>query len=263
MELRQWAISILSADTLDQKLFIPDKLTDKEPGQPYLFKTPIRPPGLGFVKFARKGKLPAFHEHGQADHRAVCLHRFAGHELLAVEIMAFALLAFPEAPASFRKGLANTIIEEMWHVRIYQKRLLEMGTKLGDEPLNGRFWNLTKHLSSPIEYVSVMHLTLEMANLDFAPHYGASFERNGDLESAKLMQRIYEDEISHVSFGYGWLKRLKENKQESDYKTYLKAVDNILTPKRAKGFIYQEEPRKRAHLPDDWIQSLKKNQFSL
>lgn len=261
MELREWAISILSATTLEDKLFSPEILTDLNPGTPYLFKTPSRPPQMGFTKFSRKEKLPAFHEHHTQENRAACLHRFAGHELLAVEIMAYALLAFPDAPKSFRKGLAHTIKEEQWHVTIYQNRLLEMGTSLGDEPLNGRFWNLTPHLKTPLEYVSVMHLTLEMANLDFAPHYGASFQRNGDLLSAKLMEKIYEDEIAHVSFGYAWLKKFKKNNQLTDYEAYLKAISSITTPKRAKGFIFQEKPRKLAHLPDDWIANLKNNDF--
>jgi len=32
MELREWAIGILSADTLEGKLFEPDELTDLIPG---------------------------------------------------------------------------------------------------------------------------------------------------------------------------------------------------------------------------------------
>ena len=261
MELRQWAFSILGATTLKDKLFTPSTFSDKNPGTPHLFKEPMRPCGMGFTKFTKKEKLPAFHEHHEKDKRAACLHRFAGHELLAVEMMAYALLAFPNAPKSFRRGLAHTIVEEQHHVSLYQNRLLEMGTQLGDHPLNGHFWSLTPRLLSPIQYVSVMHLTLEMANLDFAPHYGMSFKRNGDLKSYELMQKIFEDEISHVSFGYSWLKRMKPTKQKTDFETYLSSIENITTAKRAKGFIFQEEARKKAYIPQDWITQLKDNQF--
>jgi len=34
MELRSFATRILSADTLEEKLFQPDSMTDKEPGAP-------------------------------------------------------------------------------------------------------------------------------------------------------------------------------------------------------------------------------------
>src|SRR5680860_1754912 len=116
MEFRKWAISILSADTMEGKLYCPESLTDYEPGSPLFWKEPVRPPGMNFVKRSKKEKLPPFHEHGEIDKRAECLHRFAGHELLAVEIMAFTLLAFPQAPTYFRKGLANTLKEEQEHV---------------------------------------------------------------------------------------------------------------------------------------------------
>ncbi len=109
MELRDWAIRILSADTLAEKLFTPDALTDHDPGPPLVFKEPTRPPGMGFQRHTSREKLPAFHEHRHPDKRAACLHRFAGHELLAVEIMAHALIAFPNAPKHFRKGVANTL----------------------------------------------------------------------------------------------------------------------------------------------------------
>ena len=135
MELREWAVRILSADTLEEKLFCPDKLVDFEPGEPLTFNEPVRPIGMGFQKRTREQKLPPFHEHKSEENRAVCLHRFAGHELLAVEIMAQALTAFPEAPKAFRKGLAYTLKEEQGHVRLYMKRLEEMGLKFGDLPL--------------------------------------------------------------------------------------------------------------------------------
>lgn len=98
MELRDWAIEILSADTLEQKLADPGEWTDHSPGLPILWDEPTRPPGMSFSRRSREEKLPSFEQHHHPDNRAICLHRFAGHELLAVEIMAFALLAFPEAP---------------------------------------------------------------------------------------------------------------------------------------------------------------------
>src|SRR5215831_18925835 len=123
MELRDWAIAILSADRLEDKLFYPDKLTDFAPGAPIIWQEPTRPPGLHFQRHNHSEKLPPLSELSCSDKRAICLHRFAGHELLAVEIMAFALLAFPQAPKHFRKGLANTLREEQWHVQLYLRRL--------------------------------------------------------------------------------------------------------------------------------------------
>lgn len=258
MEMREWAIRILSADTLEEKLFSPETLTDHQPGPAQIWTTPCRPPGMGFQRHTRKEKLPAFHEHRNADKRAVCLHRFAGHELLAVEIMAHALVAFPDAPTHFRRGVANTLKEEQEHVRLYIARMSELGLQFGDLPLYRHFWAHVPYLTTPIRYVSVMSLTFEMANLDFAPLYGTSFARVGDCASAQLMERILKDEISHVSFGWNWLKKFKHPDQ-NEWESWMHELPPLMTPSRARGFIVMEEHRKKAGIPQEWIDKLKES----
>lgn len=257
MEMKEWATRILSADTLEEKLFSPDILTDRDPGPPQFWKDPIRPPGMGFQRHTHKEKLPAFHEHRDPDKRAVCLHRFAGHELLAVEIMAHALVAFPDAPSHFRRGVANTLREEQEHVRLYIERMAAFGLKFGDLPLYRHFWAHIPFLTSPIRYINVMSLTFEMANLDFAPLYGKSFSRVGDEASAQLMQRILEDEISHVSFGWNWLKKLKQP-DVSEWQAWSEELPPLMTPSRARGFTVMEENRRKAGIPQEWIDRIKK-----
>ena len=257
MELREWAIHILSADRIEDKLFDPSVFSDLNPGPPLFWKEPTRPPGMGFSRHTRKNdKLPPFHDHHNPEKRAICLHIFAGHELLAVEIMAFALLAFPDAPRPFRMGLANTLREEQGHVKLYMAQMNRLGLNFGDLPLFKHFWKQTEYLTSPIDYVSMMSLTFEMANLDFAPHYGASFKRNGDLEAYELMKQILTDEISHVRFGMRWIQKLKSTDQDA-FTLYQESITPHLPIKRARGFVFQEEPRRAAGVPDHWIAALK------
>ena len=242
---------------MEEKLLTPAVLTDREPGTALFWDTPVRPAGMGFSRHNREDKLPAFHDHKTADKRAACLHRFGGHELLAVEIMAYALLAFPEAPRAFRKGVANTLKEEQEHVRLYMHHMKLLGIEFGDMPLFCHFWKQVPYLKSPIQYLSVMALTFEMANLDFAPLYRDSFRRNGDEESAGLMEQIIRDEISHVSFGMHWFKRLRPENEEDDFTIWKEELPPILTPKRGKGFVFNEENRVKARVPDDWISQLR------
>ncbi len=258
MEIRDWCIQILGGQTLEDKLLDPLELTDINPGPPLIWDIPSRPPNMEFKKHSRKEKLPAFHEHGTQDNRAVCLHRFAGHELLAVEIMAYALLAFPEAPPHFRKGLSNTLKEEQGHVRLYVERLAQLGVRFGDLPLYKYFWAYTPFLQSPLKYISVMSLTFEMANLDFAPMYGQSFLRNGDIVSSQLMQQILEDEIKHVSFGMHWLKKIKDP-LKSEWDSWRENTTEFLPLKRARGFRVFEQNRQKAGIPEDWIAAMKKS----
>ena len=256
MQLREWATRILSADTLEDKLLNPEILCDDAPGAPLFWKEPVRPAGLAFQKHTRKDKLPPLTELAHPDKRAVCLHRFAGHELLAVEIMAYALLAFPEAPKHFRRGIASTLREEQEHVRLYLHELKRFNTTLEDMPLFRHFWAYTPFLRTPEEYLSVMSLTFEMANLDYAPLYGATFSRHGDDESAKLMEQILHDEIIHVSFGWNWLKKLKPT-GVTEWDAWMQSLPEKLSPKRAMGTEFQEENRRRAGISDAWLTSFK------
>lgn len=257
MEYRAWALSILSAATLEAKLADPGELTDHFPGPSIRWQEPVRPPGMSFSRHTREDRLPSFQEHGKIDNRAICLHRFAGHELLAVEIMAFTLLAFPEAPSSFRRGLVYTLKEEQNHVRLYMRHMERLGIHFGDLPLYRHFWRFTPYLQSPLHYVSMMSLTFEMANLDFAPLYGKSFAHFGDKESASLMAQILKDEVSHVRFGWHWLQRLK-NLDQTPWQAWQQTIDTTTLPlKRAKGFVLNEAPRKEAGLSQEWIDNLK------
>lgn len=258
MEAREWALRILSAETLEEKLFCPEELSDLTPGPPVLWKEPSRPPGMGFQRHTRKNRLPRFKEHHDPDKRAICLHRFAGHELLAVEIMAYALLAFPEAPPHFRKGVIHTLKEEQEHVRLYQKRLQEMGVRLEDLPFYRHFWSYVPYLTTPLKYVSVLSLTFEMANLDFAPLFGASFAQNGDEASSLLMKQILKDEIAHVSFGCRWLKKWKDPAL-SEWECWLQNIPGLMLPSRAKGATFFAEHRKQAGIPAAWIKELERS----
>jgi uncharacterized ferritin-like protein (DUF455 family) len=256
MEIREWACKILSSESLNDKLFQPETLTDFQAGPPLIISEPARSYDLRLQKRKKEEKLPALHDLKHQDKRAVCLHRFAGHELLAVEMMAYTLLAFPDAPPSFRKGLAHTLKEEQGHVALYCKRLSEFNVSFGSMPLYKHFWIHTPFIKSPLHYVAAMSLTLEMANLDFAPTYGNAFLKGGDEKSSELMATILRDEIAHVRFGMQWLLKMKPETL-SEWDTWTKALENSkLHPRRAKGKHFQEEPRRKAGVSSSWIQKL-------
>jgi uncharacterized ferritin-like protein (DUF455 family) len=255
MELKDWALQILTSDRLEDKLAVPPFLTDDNPGPPILIEEPARSSNLRFHKHTRKDRLPSLHALAHSDKRAVCLHRFAGHELLAVEIMAHALVAFPNAPKSFRKGVAYTLKEEQQHVRLYVERLRQMGVCFGDLPLYRHFWSYVHYLTTPLKYVSMMSLTFEMANLDFAPYYGAAFASHGDFESERVMKQILIDEIKHVAFGSKWLNNLKDN-CSTPWDAWLENLHPRMAPARAKGPKFYPDHRLLAGIDENWIHNL-------
>src|SRR2546426_173772 len=110
MELRDSAEQILFATTLDEKLQAPAVITDERPGSPLLTpEAPGRPSGLRFKpQGSGKTDFPGVHRLERENERGRLLHFFANHDLLATELMALALLRFPNAPAAFRRGLWQT-----------------------------------------------------------------------------------------------------------------------------------------------------------
>ena len=67
----------------------------------------------------RLDRLPRLHELRDPAARTVCLERFANHELMAVELFAWVLLAYPEMPAALRGGYLRVLEEEQAHLRMY------------------------------------------------------------------------------------------------------------------------------------------------
>lgn len=255
MELRQWALKILTSSKLEDKLSAPDILTDLCPGPPLFIDEPARCADLSLSRRSREEKLPPFQSHHQDDARASCLHRFCGHELLAVELLAFAILAYPDAPKGYRKSLVHQLKEEQGHVRLYSQRLKEMNVSFGDEPLFRHFWAATSYLYDVNRFIGFMNLTLEQANLDFAPMYRHSFSINGDSASAAVMETILMDEIGHVKLGMHWLKRLQPEKDElSLFESWKQGLPPGVNPDRSYGFVCHVEPRLKADVPLLWIE---------
>ena len=88
----------------------------------------------------------------------------------------------------------------------------ELGVDFGDYPLNDFFWKQIGHIDKKEKFLAVMSLTFEAANLDFCLFYQEVFKEVDDLESAKIMEVIFEDEISHVKLGLNFLNKWKEDK---------------------------------------------------
>src|SRR5258706_2031825 len=182
MELRDFAQQILFATTLEEKLRCPDVITDTRPGSPLV--TPATPGRPGELRFKTHGSGPAdfpgLHRLERAGERGRLLHFFANHELLATELMALALLRFPDAPAAFRRGVFQTLKDEQRHTSLYMQRMRECGLRFGELPVSGYFWRAVSAMENPLDYVASLSLTFEQANLDFCRHFAGSFEAVGD-----------------------------------------------------------------------------------
>ncbi|HWN95110.1 MAG TPA: DUF455 family protein, partial [Methylomirabilota bacterium] len=257
MELREFAKQVLFAVTLEEKLRCPAVITDERPGPAMLAPhAPGRPAELQFkAKESGQAEFPGVRRLEQERERGRLLHFFANHELLATELMALVLLRFPDAPTAFRRGVLQTLRDEQEHTRLYIERMAACGIQFGELPVSGYFWRAVSSMENPMDYVAGLSLTFEQANLDFTRHFARGFEAVGDHESARLLERIYRDEIGHVAYGLKWFRRWK-NPGESDWDAFCRQLKFPLSPQRAKGFAINAEGRRAAGLDPQFIAEL-------
>ena len=253
MDARDYALAIVTGDTLAAKLVPPPELTLEDEGVPLRPGAPGRPAALAIVS-GREVKVPPIAGMRDPAQRARILHALANHELQAIELFAWALLAFPDAPLAFRRGLVAILADEQRHLNLYNERLAAHGMTFGDLPVTGHFWNKLDHLATPLAFVCAMGLTFENANLDFAGEYATAARACGDDETAAVLERVHTDEIAHVHFGYVWLRRLSSD--EDAWRAYTANVKHPLGPRRARGATFDREARRRAGFDDAFIDAL-------
>ena len=258
MDIRTFAERILFGTTWEDKLIRLQRFEDSDPGPPLATPPcPGRPEGLRLdswhgrqqVRFADVRRLNSEKDRG------LVLHFFANHELLALELMALALLKFPEAPAGFRRGLVQTLADEQEHLRLYRGRMEQVGVEFGEIPVSDFFWTAIAPMERPLDFVARLSLTLEQANLDYSVHYARIYRRLGDEATANILQRIYRDEIGHVKHGLSWFNRWRDP-ELGEWEAYKRALRMPLSPARAKGIGFNREGRRQAGLSGRYIDEL-------
>jgi uncharacterized ferritin-like protein (DUF455 family) len=255
VEARDFALGVLRSPDLDRKLApAPAGLTDLGPGPALRVEAPARPPSLA-IRPSVEARVPP--REGMADpaQRPRIIHALANHELQAVELFAWALLAFPDAPAEFRSGILRLLDDEQRHTRWYIERLAAWGTRFGDHPVSGYFWSKVATFTTPLRFVCAMGLTFENANLDHTLEYAEAARAAGDEETARLLEAVHADEVGHVRFGRVWLGRWKES-GESVAAAYAANVSWPLRAALARGKVFHAGPRREAGLDEELIRLL-------
>jgi uncharacterized ferritin-like protein (DUF455 family) len=256
MTAREYAERIVRGERMDDKLAPPpDDLDLADAGAPLRIAAPGRPRELPIVP-GRSARVPPIAGMRDPAQRARIIHALANHELQAVELFAWALLAYPDAPLAFRRGLVAILADEQRHFRLYEDRLRAHGAAFGDHPVTGHFWNKLDHLTGPLEFVCAMGLTFEAANLDFAGDYATAARACGDVATADALDRVHADEIAHVHFGWTWMRRLAGEHEADAWATYTAHVQPPLGPHRARGARFDRDARRRAGFDEAFIARL-------
>lgn len=256
MHYREYARILLEGASLEDKL-IPLKDVDYTESL-VLYDLPLNPARSHRLSFDNQQvKFPRNTSFHLEEKRGLALHFFANHELLAIEMMAAALLVYPDSSREmiqFKKGLIKTIQDEQKHLKMYLARMKQFGIELGDFPLNDFFWRSMEKCKTPSQFYAAMAMTFESANLDFAQYYEKSFRDVEDIETANIMKIVFEDEISHVALGAHWLNQWRGDKDLWTY--FMSNLPGVMTPARSKGIHFDRSSRERAGLDSLFLDQL-------
>lgn len=260
MNADDFATHILRSESLAEKLWRPPPLIVKADGKKLSAPTlPARSAALRPTN-ERNRKVKKSWLSGanltSKDERIELLHAFANHELLALELFAWVLLKFPDAPLAFKKGVSGIMLDEQRHCAMYAKRLEELGSFFGERPVNDFIWRTISQAETLSHFTAAMSLTFEQANLDFAAHYAQLFAAAGDEASAGILQLVFNEEIQHVKHGLHWFETWRPDRVETfDY--HESSLQYPLTMARAQGINFQQDARKKAGLPASYIDRLR------
>ncbi len=258
MEIREWAWRILASGSLDDKLQpVREPFTDHAPGEALRVQQPARSESLRFAPRRTAPVMPALGAFGDSAKRAIAHHIMANHELQALEVMAWTLLMFPEAPAEFRLGMTWVMADEQKHTRMHVERARTLGLEFGDLPVNCYIWKKAMEFANVLDYLAGLPLVFEGRNLDHSLEFATAFAEAGDERSATLMRTVHRDEIEHVRFGIEWLRRLKPEGW-SDWQTFTEHLHYPLRADKAVGDVYQRDARLAAGLSEEFVHNLDK-----
>jgi uncharacterized ferritin-like protein (DUF455 family) len=215
--------------------------------------------GNGFVLSHHSDRSTGKSALKSPERRAKLVHAFMHHELQAAELMAWALLRFPDAPAELRRGLVRIIGDELRHLRMYASYLRSRGFEPGCFPVRDWFWERIPDVVSMGSFLGTLGIGFEGANLDHAMRFAQRFAQAGDEDAARLQERVAIEEVPHVRFAVHWFRKLEHESMEATsclFDAWRDLLPPPLSPLVMRGRPLARTLRVRAGLDESFLDSL-------
>jgi uncharacterized ferritin-like protein (DUF455 family) len=182
------------------------------------------------------------------------------HELQAAELMCWAFLRFPDAPAEFRRGLLGICLDEVRHMNLYAGHIEALGAHVGDFPVRDWFWERVPRVESPAAFVAFMGMGLEAGNLEHAGRFAERFRAVGDEAGAVVQDRVGAEEVAHVRFAVRWFQEFTGG---CDFESWRAHLPPPISPVLLRGLPLDKPRRRRAGMDDGFLDALEAFQPSL
>ena len=139
---------------------------------------------------------------------AAMLHAICHIEFNAINLALDAAYRFRTLPPAFTADWLRVAKEEAYHFSLMRSRLNAHGFDYGDFEAHNHLWDMAyKTAFDPLLRMALVPRVLEARGLDVTPATVDRFRAAGDVASAKILSRIYNDEIRHVTAGTVWFNQ--------------------------------------------------------
>lgn len=181
---------------------------------------PARPELLPPTQMPRRGKG------GSQRARTAMIHALAHIEFVAIDL-AFDLVARfgADFPPEFADDWLRVGADEAMHFALLARRLAELDSHYGALPAHDGLWEAAeKTAHDPLARMAIVPMVLEARALDITPQTIERFLAFDDHRTARMLNRIVDDEIRHVAAGTKWFLWAADRAGQNPQKTYQKLV---------------------------------------
>lgn len=200
IRLARWAARAWKRGALDHRFDVMMPDAPARPDRPELL-----PPN----------RMPKRGRGGSERGRTALLHALAHIEFSAIDLAFDAAGRFgAEFPRAFVDDWLSVGADEAMHFAVLDRRLRTLGSAYGALPAHAGLWDAAASTAhDAAARLAVVPMVLEARGLDVTPDTVARFQAAGDHRSARILHRIYTDEIRHVGFGSKWFGYLCANQE--------------------------------------------------
>lgn len=140
--------------------------------------------------------------------RIALIHALAHIEFVAIDLAFDMIGRFgSQFPREFTDDWMRVGSEESMHFALLDRRLREMDSFYGAHPAHDGLWDSAKATADDASArLAIVPMVLEARGLDVTLETVERFKQQGDHLTAKVLSRIYKDEINHVSYGTKWFE---------------------------------------------------------
>jgi uncharacterized ferritin-like protein (DUF455 family) len=177
---------------------------------------PARPELLPANAMPRRGRG------GSERGRIALIHALAHIEFVAIDLALDAAGRFGgQRGDQFVSDWLGVAADEAMHFALLARRLVTLGTHYGALPAHDGLWDAARETAHDIAArLAVVPMVLEARGLDVTPITIARFQAAGDLRTARILQRILDDEIRHVGLGTSHFSKVCAERGDSPPKTW-------------------------------------------